>query len=405
MTAWRSEGPRSAVQVLARYPGRSALTVLGLAIGVAAFIAMVSFGEGARLSVLAQFQTLGTNLLVVTPWAGQRQALQQPTQPLTDLDVTALRRESTTLADVVPVVRLEQDTARDGLHHWIRLQATLPAFARLHQWSLSAGGMFDGVDVAQRAKVCVLGATPVRALFGDSDPLGEVVTIGGVLLCRVVGVLAPKGYSTGGDDIDDLILLPITTFDAYWGTAAGYSRLELQPSRAALMDAAKGEVTEILFRTHRIDEGQEGDFHVTSPLEVVRAVEKTSGILTGLLRGIAAVSLLVGGIGIMNIQLVSVAERTREIGIRAAIGASPAQILSQFLWEGLALTVVGAAAGIALGLAIASATAEVMHWPRVISASGIAGATGFALGVGLVFGFLPARRAAGLDPIEALRHE
>jgi putative ABC transport system permease protein len=138
---------------------------------------------------------------------------------------------------------------------------------------------------------------------------------------------------------------------------------------------------------------------------VVRAVEKTSAILTGLLRGIAAVSLLVGGIGIMNIQMVSVAERTREIGIRAAIGASPTQILTQFLWEGLALTVVGAAAGVALGLSIASATAEVMHWPRVISASGIAGAVSFALGVGLVFGFLPARRAAGLDPIEALRHE
>jgi putative ABC transport system permease protein len=131
-----------------------------------------------------------------------------------------------------------------------------PARSRLHEWSLAAGGMFDGVDVSQRAKVCVLGATPVRALFGESDPLGEVVTIGGVLLCRVVGVLATKGYSTGGDDIDDLILLPITTFNAYWGTAGGYSRLEMQPSRPSLMAAANGEVTEILTRAHRIDEGR-----------------------------------------------------------------------------------------------------------------------------------------------------
>jgi putative ABC transport system permease protein len=401
----RSEGIASAVQVLVRYPGRSALTVLGLAIGVAAFIAMVSFGEGARRSVLAQFQMLGTNLLVVTSSPGQRQSLDKPAQPLTDQDVTALRREATTVAEVVPVARLDQDVSRNGTHHFSRLQGTIAAYADLHEWPLAAGGMFDTGDVAQLGKVCVLGATLVRQLFGGGDPLGETVTLGGVLPCRVVGVLGPKGYSTGGDDIDDLILLPVTTFSAYWSTPAGYSRLEIQPLRPGLMAAARSEVTEILRRGHRVDDGEDDDFRVTSPLEVVKAVDKTSGILSGLLRGIAAVSLLVGGIGIMNIQLVSVAERTREIGIRAAIGASPKQILTQFLWEGLVLTVVGALAGVALGLLIATATAEVMQWPRVISGVGIAGAVGFALGVGLLFGYLPARRAAGLDPIEALRHE
>lgn len=196
----------------------------------------------------------------------------------------------------------------------------------------------------------------------------------------------------------------MTTFDAYWGSAAGYARLELQPLRPSLMPAAEQEASEILARRHRIDDGDD-DFKVTSPIDVIRAVERTSSILSDLLRGIAAVSLLVGGIGIMNIQLVSVAERTREIGVRAATGASPTQILSQFLWEALTLTVVGAAAGVGFGLTIASITAKVMQWPRVISGPGIAGGVAFALGVGLVFGFLPARRAAAMDPIEALRHE
>ncbi len=399
------ESVRAAVQVLVRYPGRSALTVLGLAIGVAAFIAMVSFGEGARRSVIAQFEMLGTNLLVVSTSGGHREALNEPVQPLVDADVDALRRESTTLAEVVPVSRIDEDATRAGLHHWAHLHGTLPAFAALHEWPIATGRLFDLTDVAQRAKVCVLGATPARALFGDSDPLGETVTIGGILPCRIVGVLAAKGYSTGGDDLDDLVLLPVTTSNALWSAAGGYSRLELQPSRPSLMPVAKDEVTDILARSHRIGDGEERDFKVTSPLEVIRAVERTSSILSGLLRGIAAVSLLVGGIGIMNIQLVSVAERTREIGIRAAIGASPNQILTQFLWEGLALTVVGAVAGVGLGLVIASATAEIMQWPRVISGPGIGGAVAFALAVGMVFGFLPARRAAALDPIEALRHE
>ena len=405
MKPWRNEGLRSAVQVLLRYPARSALTVLGLAIGVAAFIAMVSFGEGARRSVIAQFQNLGTNILVVNTSPGQRQELAQPAQPLTDLDVAALRREATAIAEVIPVIRLDQDASRGGVHHWTSLHGTTPAFTAIHEWPLAAGGMFDAVDSARRAKVCVLGATPARILFGNSDPLGEVVPIGGVLPCHVVGVLATKGYSAGGSDSDNLVLLPVTTFNAHWGTASGYSRVELQPARPSLMAAAKREAEDILARAHRIEPGEENDFRVTSPLEVVKAVERTSAILSGLLRGIAAVSLLVGGIGIMNIQLVSVSERTREIGIRAAIGASPTQILTQFLWEGGALTIVGALAGVALGLAIASATAEVMQWPRVISGSGVAGAVGFALAVGLLFGFLPARRAARLDPIEALRHE
>jgi putative ABC transport system permease protein len=403
--SWLGEGPRSALQILVRYPGRSALTALGLAISVAAFIAMVSFGQGARRSVLAQFEMMGTNLLVVTTSAGERRGLERPVQPLTDLEVTVLRRESTTLAEVIPVARAEADAAREQLHHWTRLYGTTPAFTVLHEWPLTAGRMLEPPDVEQRGKVCVLGATPLRILFANGDPLGQVATIDGVLPCRVVGVLASKGYSASGDDTDDVILIPATTFNAYWGSPAGYTRIEAQPRTPQLMDAAMSEVAAILTSAHHIAEGQERDFKVSSPLEIVRAVDKTSAILGALLRGIAAVSLLVSGIGIMNIQLVSVTERTREIGVRAAIGASPRAILTQFLWEGLVLTFTGAAVGVGLGLAIASATAHIMEWPRVISLPAILGAVGFVLLVGLAFGFLPARQAARLDPIEALRHE
>jgi putative ABC transport system permease protein len=265
--------------------------------------------------------------------------------------------------------------------------------------------MFDSQDIQGGARTCVLGATPLRALFGDTDPLGQTVTLAGTLPCRVIGVLASKGFSTGGNDIDNVVLIPNTTFAAYLDAGGTYWAIETQPSAPWLLDTARAEIIDILRRTHAVVPGQEDDFRVTSPMDVVRAAESTSHVLEGLLRAIAAVSLLVGGIGIMNIQLVSVAERTNEIGIRAAIGASPRQIMTQFLFEAFALTAVGALSGVALGLLVAVVTARVMQWPQVISPLGALGSAGFGTLIGLTFGFLPARRAAELDPIEALRRE
>src|SRR5262249_55673511 len=206
-----------------------------------------------------------------------------------------------------------------------------PRFATIHRWTLSAGGMFDATDVAERAKVCVIGETIVEELFGDREPLGETVTLWGATPCRVIGILESKGRATNGDNLDDLVLVPITVLSASASGVTGYSYVELEPIHPSLLESAKDEITSILRRTHALGRDDTDDFTVSSPLEVVRAADRTTRILTGLLQGIAAISLLVGGIGVTNIQLVSVAERTQEIGIRSAIGASPRQILRQFL--------------------------------------------------------------------------
>jgi putative ABC transport system permease protein len=389
-----------ALRVVQRNPGRSFLTLLGLAIGVGAFIAMVSFGEGARRTVIAQFEALGTHLLQVRT-QGRGGTVRKP---LTDYDVQALQHDSTAIGKVLPIVRNSFEVSFNGKQWWTLVHGTTPDFAPMHGWDLVTGGMFDDEDVSSRAKVCVLGRAIVRELFGELDPVGEQVTLGGRLACRVIGVLSEKGFSTSGRDTDDLVLIPVSTYTVYLGGFDGYSMLKISPYRPELLAAAKFEAAQILRRTHSLGD-QADDFSIESPQEVIQAVDRTSAILASLLQGIAAVSLLVGGVGIMNIQLVSVAERTGEIGIRSAIGASPRQIMTQFLVEGTLLSLLGAAVGVVAGIGISIGVAWAMGWERVISPLGVLGSAFFGILVGLVFGFLPARRAARLDPIVALRRE
>jgi putative ABC transport system permease protein len=381
------------------------MTVLGLTIGVGAFIAMVSFGEGARRAVIGQFEALGVNLLRVGSVPGVRQPRGRKAQLLSDRDLDAIKRETTSVASVIPVFKSGQPVGYQGTKQLVQIYGTTPRFAAVHYWLFASGGMFNEVDVEQRSKVCVLGATPANKLFGARDPLGTTISVGPKLSCRVIGVLAPKGAGTNGADLDDMVLIPVSTYATYVARRSNYSSIEIEPLEPGLLEVARTEVTLALRRTHALQKGDFDDFSVSSPAEVVRAVQRTSGILGGLLQGIAAVSLLVGGIGIMNIQLVSVAERTKEIGIRSAIGGAPRQILLQFLSEALVLSLIGAAAGVALGLSVAAVVANVMGWTRVISPEGAILSASFGIAVGVVFGLLPARRAAQLDPVEALRHE
>jgi putative ABC transport system permease protein len=401
----QSETLRMALQVLVRKPGRSALTVLGLIIGVAAFIAMVSFGQGARRSVIAQFESLGSNILRIRPRAGAKDVLNRPPRPLSAADVSALTREATSVGVIVPHARRTVDLNFGGVAHRTQLYGTTPDYAPLHDWELSLGGMFEEDEASQGKKLCVLGATPANELFGSTDPLGQTLVIAGKFPCRVIGVLEPKGRSIGGGDQDDLVLMPLKTFELMLGIPDGYTSIELKPAETSWMDAARSEITEIIRRTHHVGANETPDFDVISPDDVTRAADQTSRILTGLLAGIAAVSLLVGGIGIMNIQLVSVAERTHEIGIRAAIGASPGQIMRQFLVESCVLSGIGAGTGVAIGFAMAQVVANFMHWPSVITPGAVIGSGLFGFAVGVVFGYIPALRAARLDPIVALRRE
>jgi putative ABC transport system permease protein len=280
---------------------------------------------------------------------------------------------------------------------------TVPEYLALHDFQLVAGGMFDAKDARDAAKVCVVGASPARKLLG-TEPLGATLVIEGQIPCRVVGVLASKGRAISGSDLDDFVLLPVSAFEQQLGLD-GYTYIELAPAQSGWLESARAEAEAILRRMHGYGPGEPADFDVVSPDDVTRAADETARILTALLAGIAAVSLLVGGIGIMNIQLVSVAERTHEIGIRAAIGAAPSQILKQFLVESSVLAGAGALLGVLFGLAIAGTVAHVMGWSRAVAPSAVVLSVLFGIVVGVLFGYIPALRAARLDPIVALRRE
>ena len=346
--AWRFRSP-------IRNPGRSALTALGLAIGVGTFIAMVSFGRGARASVVSQFESLGSNMLRVKTFYGQGEIAPRG---LRQGDLDALRRESTTIEIIVPLSYRDMNVGHAGRSRKTLVMGTTPDFDRTRDWHVMSGGLFDAADMRDRAKVCVLGMTAATEFFGTRDPLGKVITVDGKLPCRVIGVLAPRGAAVGGRDQDDRIYLPLPSYAAYLGNPNGYTVLEVRPKRPDMLSASAHELSRILRRTHQIGPDQADDFHIIRPDQVTAVAEQIGGILTGLLAGIASVSLLVGGIGIMNIQLVSVAERTHEIGIRAAVGASPDKIMRQFLAEAVVLASIGSAAGVAFGVAVSKVVAE-----------------------------------------------
>jgi putative ABC transport system permease protein len=392
-----------ALTVIARNKGKSALTIVGLTIGVAAFIAVVSFGIGARTAVLSQFEGLGVNLLRVRMRNLPKHS-GRPVHLLTDHDVTLLRGESSAISVVVPSVYRTGIFGHGGSRMRGTLIATDPQYAQLQALRFTSGGMFDALDNSTAGRVCVLGAGTSRKLFAERDAVGQTLTIGARFVCRVVGVVTQRVGATSGSEVNEFVLLPARTFQEHI-ERAGYSYFDLRPLEPQLHEVARSEADSIMRRAHQLPTNAEADFDIVSPDDITKAADRTAVLLTGLLAAVACVSLLVGGIGIMNLQLVAVSERAQEIGIRAAIGAAPQQITRQFLTESGVLSGIGALIGVALGGIVSQLVAQNMGWSFGTPGWVSAGAGVFGLLVGIAFGYVPAQRAARLDPIQALREE
>jgi len=402
---------RLAGRALGRNKMRSFLTTLGVVIGVTAVIAMTAIGEGARFRVQQTFEAMGTNLLIVLSGSSATGGLQggfgtQPT--LTWEDLRSIQSELSAVKVAAPVLRTAAVVQAEDQNWTTGIIGTTPEYFQIRNWSASAGHQLSAEDVGAGAKVVLLGQTVVEKLYGPgANPVGRTVRIKMVPF-QVVGVLARKGQSPMGADYDDTAIVPVTTFQSK--VQGGLTKFLAGAIfvGAASPDAtgrAQQQIAGLLRDRHRLGPGVDDDFSIRNLSEIASAQQQGTQVLTTLLASIAAVSLLVGGIGIMNIMLVSVTERTREIGIRMAVGGKPKDILAQFVTEALALSAGGGLIGVALGIGAALLLAHEFHWPTIIRAATIAVALGFSALVGVVFGLYPAHKASRLDPIDALRFE
>jgi putative ABC transport system permease protein len=402
---------RVAGRALVRNKMRSALTALGVVIGVGAVIAMVAIGEGARRRVEATFEAMGTNLLIVVPGSAVSGGMMggAGTQAtITWADLVAIRKECKAVALAAPILRAAKVIQSEERNWTTSVVGTSAEYLAIRNWTLARGRNFDEADSDAAAKVVVLGATVVDRLWGAGfDAVGQVVRIQAMPF-QVIGVLERKGQSPMGQDYDDTLLMPYTTFQTKISAGLGgyiNGAIFVSATGPDQTSRAQHQIAALLRDRHRLLAGADDDFTVRNLAEIAAAQQQGTAILTTLLAAIAAVSLLVGGIGIMNIMLVSVTERTREIGVRLAVGARSWDVLAQFLAEALALSLAGGVLGIAFGFAAAAGLAAHFHWPFIVHPSVIALSVGFSGLVGIVFGFFPARKAARLDPIEALRFE
>jgi putative ABC transport system permease protein len=401
----------TALRVLGRNRLRAGLTMLGMVIGVGAVIAMVGIGEGAKRAVQAHIATIGTNVIIIWPGAttvGGVRMGQGAAVTLTIADALDLKKKIPLLAETGWAKR-EVLQIVNGNRNWNGpINGISPSYLTIRDWSFTSGGPFTQADLDSAARVALLGQTIVDNLFDEGEePVGAVIRIKNVPF-RVIGVLAPKGQSAQGSDQDDVIFIPFTTAERkVFGTAflGSIGAMFASTDRAEDLPEAVDRIREVLRARHRLQTEQHDDFTVKTQVDIGKVQEGTSQTLTMMLFSIASVSLLVGGIGIMNILLVSVTERTREIGVRMAVGAKRGHVLMQFLIEAMTLSLVGGILGIVLGVIGAKLTTVVAGWPTVISTEVILVAFVFSLAVGLFFGLYPANKASRLNPIEALRYE
>jgi putative ABC transport system permease protein len=384
---------------------RSLLTTLGIIVGVAAVVIVVTLGQGLTLKVTADIASMGRNLLFVLPFTPQRAGPATPQTPFKIDDANAIEREIQGVAAVAPST-IKQTQAVYGSNNWtIAVNGTTNPYLAVRDWPIRIGRSFSESEERGGRAVCILGETPRKELFGQQNPIGASIRLGTTTSCEVIGVLSMKGQSTFGQDQDDTILMPIAAVQKRMTGNNDVQQIWLSAATAAQVHPVQESLATLMRERRRIRPGEQDDFLIRDLQSVSSLVESTTTLLTAGLSAVAAISLLVGGIGIMNIMLVSVTERTREIGIRLAIGALERDVLLQFLIEAVLLSCLGGLIGAGLGLSGSAAIAYAIGVPFVLSPMVVILAFAFSAAVGIVFGFFPARRAAGLDPIEALRYE
>jgi putative ABC transport system permease protein len=391
---------------------RSALTMLGIIIGVGAVIATVAVGSGATERIQEQIQSIGSNVIIVLPGSITSSGIRLGSGNAVTLTVDDAQAIANECPDVQAVAPASRGAAQivSGNNNWATsIQGTTPDYLSIRDIGIQSGASFTQQDVDSSAKVALLGQTVVNNLFNGQDPVGQIIRIKNVPF-TVAGTLVPKGQSPTGQDQDDVILMPISTakkkvLGSSQANSASVGSLLVQARAPEVIDAAQREMESLLRQRHRLQPNQDDDFSIRNMEEIFQAQETSSRVMSILLASIASVSLIVGGIGIMNIMLVSVTERTREIGLRQAIGAKTKDILTQFLVEAVALSILGGVVGIILGIIASKLISLFAHWSTVVSPAAIAMAFMFSALVGVFFGFYPARKAALLDPIDALRYE
>ena len=394
------------MKAIARNKLRSTLTALGIIIGVACVIAMIAVGGGAQAAVQAQINSLGSNFLMVFPGvatqSGARIFTGQST--ITEDDVAAVKAECPAVAYVSPAVRSAGQIVSSNGNWGTSVQGVGVDWPFIRSWNVDKGAFFGDSEVRSAAKVAVLGATVANALFPDGNAVDQMIRIKNIPF-KIVGVLESKGGSTMGQDQDDTVIAPYTAVMKLLKRTTKIDMFMASAVSRYAVDEAQTQIEALLRQRHRLQPGQDSDFMIRSQQEIAQTADQTSRQMSALLAAIASISLLVGGIGIMNIMLVSVTERTREIGIRMAIGAKGRDILTQFLIEALSLSIAGGAIGIGLGIGTSRFLAWKQQWPIVLSPTAVLLAFGFSAAIGIFFGFYPAQKASRLDPIEALRYE
>jgi putative ABC transport system permease protein len=399
--------PLIALKALAQNKMRTSLTMLGIIIGVGAVICVVAIGEGASASVARAITNIGANMIWVEAGGVNRAGVRTGafgTKSLTLSDYEAIKEQIPWVTNVTPQADTRVQVVYGNRNWGTSVRGVSPEYLALRGWGIVRGGMYTEVDVERAKTVCVLGQTIVDQLFGLQDPIGETIRVNNEP-CVVLGSLEAKGQSATGQDQDDQFLMPYTTVMKKIKGQPWLDDILGSATSATVVDQAEQEITALMRERHHIRPGADEDFNLRHPTEIAEAVKQSTQTMEALLAAIASVSLLVGGIGIMNIMLVSVTERTREIGLRLAVGARGRDVLRQFLVEAVMLSLIGGAIGIALGMFGAQTIANTFQWPTHVSSNAVAIAFGFSAMIGIFFGYYPALQAARLDPIDALRFE